>query len=43
MLKNEIEINQFKKNDKKKTQPILTFKINDSGYEPKTNIIEDKP
>jgi len=40
MLKNEIEINQFKKN--KKNQLAISFEISDSDYEPETNPIESK-
>jgi hypothetical protein len=43
MLKDEIEINQFKKKThKNKSQPTLTFEISNYGNEPKTNLIESK-
>jgi hypothetical protein len=45
MLKNEIEINQFKKGKKKtkdNSQLMLTFETSDSSHEPETTTIEGK-
>jgi hypothetical protein len=39
MLKDYIEINQFKKKLKNKSQPILSFEIGDTCHNP----IKDKP
>jgi hypothetical protein len=43
MLKDEIEIDQFKKRTwKNKNQPVLTFETSDFSHEPETNPIEGK-
>ena len=46
MLKNEIEINQFKKGKKKtkdNSQLMLTFETGDSSHEPETIVIKPGP
>ena len=45
MLKDEIKINKFKneKKKKKQSQPALTFETGDCSHESKTNHIEIKP
>jgi len=40
-LKEEIEINQFKK-EKNKNELVLTFKTNDFGHESKVNSKKSK-
>jgi hypothetical protein len=43
MLKNEIEIDQFKKRTwKNKSQPALIFETGNFSHEPETNSIERK-
>jgi hypothetical protein len=42
MMKDEIQINQFRKGQKNKSKIMLTFETDESGNEPKTNLIKGK-
>jgi hypothetical protein len=41
-MKDEIQINQFRKGQKNKSKIMLTFETDESGNEPKTNLIKGK-